>query len=357
MKNVPDQHLLDQALLKATRNNEAAAVRALISVGANPEAVDDLGETAICIAARCADVECVAMLLDGGADINRRLPGGRLDGRRAHATYSLPATALNSAIQMLDFDKAEFLLDRGADPRQTDSAGRTALQTLINAACPRSANEALHVHARRLISRMVKHGADLDEAAPGTSTPLALALDGDAPAATIDLLLDLGADPEVVTGGIALIHRPWRKARLKEMRALVRAGADINMRDHAGAPPVFYAEHVNVLDAIVELGGDVHARDSQGRNALLNYFCKVMGSSTIDAQVVHALLDYGVDPEAKDMAGMSAASSVLNVDRTLAANALHQALRSYKRDAVRHSLARRVRSVVDTAPTRRSLRA
>ncbi|HLH96219.1 MAG TPA: ankyrin repeat domain-containing protein [Xanthobacteraceae bacterium] len=76
------------------------------------------GLTPLIYAARSGCTECVAALLDAGADVNRPSPEG--------------VTPLMVAIDNFAFDTAKLLFERGANPNLWDWWGRTALYVAID---------------------------------------------------------------------------------------------------------------------------------------------------------------------------------------------------------------------------------
>ena len=95
--------------------------------------------------------------------------------------------------------------------------------------------------------------------------------------ATVELLLHLGADPNVAdTGGHTPLYSLANECKVPDaarvVRALVRAGADVNAA--AGVKhctPLHMAArrgNVEVAEALIECGADVEARDSRGDTPL-----------------------------------------------------------------------------------------
>ena len=76
------------------------------------------GMTPLLYAARSGCKDCVAALLDAGADINRPTPDG--------------VTPLIVAMDNFAFDTAKLLFERGANPNLWDWWGRTALYTAVD---------------------------------------------------------------------------------------------------------------------------------------------------------------------------------------------------------------------------------
>src|SRR5574337_1188586 len=66
------------ALVRAAAGGDVRSVKRLLEAGADPNAADADGRTAVTHAAYGGHAEVVRMLLDGGADVDRRdaLPGG-----------------------------------------------------------------------------------------------------------------------------------------------------------------------------------------------------------------------------------------------------------------------------------------
>jgi hypothetical protein len=106
---------LNDQLIQAARDGDTAAVRQLLDKGANIEAKDKDGETALIVAAWWATTDVVRLLLAKGANIEAK------------------NTALIVAAVMGKTEVVKLLLARGANIEGKDNYGQTALNLAIEA--------------------------------------------------------------------------------------------------------------------------------------------------------------------------------------------------------------------------------
>jgi ankyrin repeat protein len=120
--NATDPRTGSTALHEAVRNNQAAALRALVAASANANVADSGGNTPLLEAVSRAQLDCVRALLPV-SDLS-----ARSDGR----------TALHLAVAAGDVDVFELLLPRflqDVDARTRRSEGVTSDQTALHLAC------------------------------------------------------------------------------------------------------------------------------------------------------------------------------------------------------------------------------
>src|SRR5206468_12359179 len=101
----------DSSLLDIIHQGDTGALKAALASGADPNAKDDSGATALMHAAAYASVADVRMLLDAGSQVN--------------ASNAFGSTALMWAAS--DPAKVKLLLDRGALPNARATDRTTAL--------------------------------------------------------------------------------------------------------------------------------------------------------------------------------------------------------------------------------------
>jgi ankyrin repeat protein len=304
----------ETALIWATSNDHAGAVKVLLAAGADANArstpakyarpnagLTRLGKgswTPLMYAARDGAMNAAKVLLDSGADIDAVDPDG--------------TTALVLAIINYHFDFASMLIDHKANPNLADTTGMAALFAAVDMSSlpwmfgrpERPA--ASKVPAIDLIEQLLKNGADPnatltavqiqrahtdgDPAVAAGATPfLRAAKASDVP--VMKLLLKYGADPKLLlkNGNNALMlaaglgYRDGNmavptkdKGTPEEVMAAIQvcldSGLDINAPGANGNSALFSAATVrgelSVVRYLVEHGADVNLKNTRGQTVL-----------------------------------------------------------------------------------------
>ena len=234
-------------LMGAARGSQVELIEWLLKEGADPNAVNRNGWTALMEAAELenTDGEIIAMLIEAGAKVNARCAEGK--------------TALMCALMWAPPATIRQLLDLGADVRMKDEDGSTALML------------AVEESSVEVVAMLVEAVAKVDATNAEGKSALMWAAKFARPAA-VRLLLDQGAD-----------------VRMKD-----KAGSTVLMIAAQG-----YSEEsrVEVVAMLVEAGAKVNARGAEGKTALMYAAKKSMPG------VVRQLLDLGADAQLKDKAG------------------------------------------------------
>ena len=224
----------DTGLLDAVRNDDSRAVGALLKAGADPNAHDDIGATALMYAAALSSFDCLRVLLDGGADVNALTNGG--------------ATALMCATG--DATKVRLLLDRGAAPNARLRDGTTALVT----AARRGNLEAI----RLLLAR----GSD-PKSAPNEKAEL-LRIVSDEHPETRQMLAEAGIElKDLAQSGVPTLAS-YPVSNPGAIRALLDMGADPNPRGRFPfvAVAAFHGQ-VDTTRLLTERGANLNAKSPQ----------------------------------------------------------------------------------------------
>ncbi len=304
--NAGESSFGETALIWAAGEDHADAIRALVAGGADPNGrskvldVPDMkwqqvgmvstrlpvgGWTALMYAARQDSQAAVKALVESGANFNAQDPDG--------------STALELAIINTHYDLAALLLDAGADPNVADSTGMGALYTAVDMVdagrlIGRPKVPSLDkLHAIDVVRLTLEHGADpnarlksrifgrhhdfSDFALGAGTTPLMRAAKGH-DIELMRLLIDAGADPKATMddgGNLVFAMASARSARSDEdaaaeseaLRFVLDTGADINGAGPKGQTPLHAAARAGnekLVSLLVTNGARLDARDADG---------------------------------------------------------------------------------------------
>jgi uncharacterized protein len=190
------------ALADAMEQRDTAGVRRLLETGADVNAAQVDGTTALHWAAYHDDTEAVALLVRGGANVN------------AVNRYGVPP--LTQACTNGNAAMVELLLEAGADANATLKGGESALMLAA-----RSGN----VEA---VKALLARGARLESPERLGQTALMWAA-AEGHTAVVRALIDAGADLNAtLDSGFQAFHFAVRGGHLDTVRAFLAAGADVN---------------------------------------------------------------------------------------------------------------------------------
>ncbi len=224
----PTRSGADAALLAAARNGDTAGVRQALADGADVEAADDLGRTALVQAAYGNHLEIARILVRADADVNH------LDAS-TQSPYLIATSEVGDDPRLLD-----LLLSHGANLRAKDSYNGTGLIRAADRGFP------------RIVDRLLEAGIEIDHVNRLGWTALHEAVvlgDGsERYQRVVRLLVDSGADPLLPTQSDGVRPRAHAQARgFTRIDALVRSAAegltpDRRLLRHARAGSVVAAE-------------------------------------------------------------------------------------------------------------------
>ena len=298
------------ALHWATYNDDLQTTELLLQAGANVKVVNRYGVTPLTLACTNGNGAIVELLLKGGADPNAPLPGGETPLMTAARTGALPAV--------------KALLSHGASvDAKDDRRGQTALiwaaaeghaavvQSLIEAGADfrtylQSGFTPLLFAARdgraEVVRVLLKAGADVNETIPAGkrigyggrippvgSGPLLLAVTN-AHFELASQLLDAGADPNADLTGYTVLHT---------LAAVRNPGVGDNDPAPEGSGTMSSLE---LLKKLAARGANLNARMTKKAN-LNNTRLNEIGATpfllaalTADAELMRTLAKLGADP-------------------------------------------------------------
>lgn len=206
----------DLRLVNAAKNQDTAAVQALLKEGAAVNASQPDGVTALHWAAVANDLQMADLLISSGAQVN--------------AADSYGVTPLSLACTNRSTPFVEKLLKAGASPNAAQTSGETVLMTCAYAG------------ALDAVKALLASGADANakESSRGQTALMWAAAQGHTD--VVRELIQHGADVHArsTTGYTALLLAA-REACLDTTEALLAAGADINEAAKDGTTALFIA--------------------------------------------------------------------------------------------------------------------
>ena len=229
--------VLAATIQDAAKSGDIAALKQLIAAGANVNAKDQYGGTALMYAAIHDNAAAVDLLLNNHADIN--------------ATTGDGVTALELAAHYGDAQAARQLVTRGANVNLRAGDGSTAL------------HQAARGGSLEIIRLLVEHGANLNAAEHEGFTPLQYAA---AKGATpiVDYLLTKGANPNAMNHSVRPPHSAlglaaWnRYTNETDYRAVIKSLLHHGARDQwLSAVPGFDPYGVQGLMLSESTGGEI----------------------------------------------------------------------------------------------------
>ena len=297
---------LNQALIAEAYRRNIIHVAGLLAQGADPNASDKTGVPVLFYAVAVRDnLPVIILLLGKGANVNARDPRGN--------------TALPEAVQLKADPTVLLLLKHKADPNVRNGAGFTPL----GIATAESSAAIMHL--------LLAYGADPNAPQRGDVTPLIMAVSLGNPEA-VHLLVEAGA---VVNPGTA-IHLGANGGRISPLSVTVASrglrreaillelldhGADVNVRDAKGNPPLMVSVSRRDLAGVrllLEHGAKVNAQDKLGRSALM------VAAAQGNAAMVRLLLANGATINSRDAQGFSPLLLAVCYDHAEVARALLQ---------------------------------
>jgi ankyrin repeat protein len=271
-------------LFMACTNGNASIIGALLSAGADANAVNANGTTALMTAASSGSVDAVKLLLDRGADVKAK--------ERIHGQTALMfAAALNRR------DVVNLLTARGAEPnvmtevrpvarvrfdqdgnivedRAGAAAGGRGAARPAGAEAQAKADEAGDAQAAAAAMKTATEAlqSDLDVLARGMGlkgSELRLAKPK-ARATDVATRAPRRVGPEMI-GGMTALHYAAREGHLEAVRALVEAGVDLNLVNGDKFTPLVMAitnGHFELAKYLLDHGADPKPASLSGMTAL-----------------------------------------------------------------------------------------
>jgi ankyrin repeat protein len=275
-------------LLTSIRNNDIALVASLLDKGASASVVDEDSANTLMYAALYSTPDCMRLLLKKGADPNARNKIGE--------------TAIMWCSH--DLEKTKLLLDNKASLNIQTKRGNTPL--LI--AC-------VGENQQDIIRLLLDRGADpLARNQMGATALMRVALFGDTAIARgflnkgVDINAKTKESETALFGAVKCVNKTM-------VHWLLNNGADANLMDNYKALPLAYAvvvDEITLVDALLGKTKEINNPDIDGMTLLM----WATYNENDNPRVIQALLDRGALINLKDKNGATALTWALKKGNT-----------------------------------------
>ena len=307
------------AIVWAASNGHLSIVSMLLERGANINAQDDKGWTALSEASYTGHINVVEFLLKNKAST---LPstGWVTETKHGNAVFWCVESAFNSYNEKIEIVK--LLLKHNAEP---EGMNHEKLDTLgiAKARNYKEIVDLLEKYAKERLKKLNEYGLleaikarDIKKVReylgkkvnPNLLLPNGESILNRAVAMQnfeiVSLLVENGANPSTQNElGTSALMEAMRHNNLAISKFLLQHGANVNQEDNQGRNVLFYAvqnNDINMIIAILNVGVNIHARDNYGETPLL--YAIRLGNMP----AVELLLSKGADVSASDRTGNTA---------------------------------------------------
>ena len=266
-------------IFEAVKNNSIKEVRSLLDQKADPNSVDEDGDHLLMYAALYSSVDCMALLIEKGSNVN--------------AKNKLDETTLMWAVH--DLAKMKLLIQHGADVNAKAKTGNTPLliaavghgkYETVKLLIDKGAN-ALAVNERKenaliraalfgdtaTISLLLNKGIAIDALTADSLTAL-LNATFNVNTPVVIQLLERGADPDLVGAfGLTALSSAVTYNDLVSVKAILKKAKKIDLKGIRGITPLMWAaynehDNVDIIKAMLDKGADVNIKADDGSTAL-----------------------------------------------------------------------------------------
>ncbi|OGF64548.1 MAG: hypothetical protein A2Y62_06930 [Candidatus Fischerbacteria bacterium RBG_13_37_8] len=232
-------------VIDAIKRGSVADLKKLAAEGVEMNVADEQGVTYLILAVRMGNKEIVKVLVDAGADVN--------------AKDMLGYTALGWAVDNNVLDIVKILIGAGASAQ--GKGGNSQQSAILSAACNGRVS---------LFRDLLNTGVDLSKAgdARGFTPIVCAARNGNLE--IVNMIIEKKAEIDIrnMDGRAALAE----SSKPEITRALLKAGANIELKDYTGATPLLYAawkRSDEVLKELIDAGAEVNVKDNRGRTPVM----------------------------------------------------------------------------------------
>jgi len=258
-------------------SDDLEAAQVLLKHGADINAGDTEGGTALHSTAHLGNMKGMPWLIARGADVNRRKKDG--------------STPLIIALRNQRFPAARYLLEHRADVNYRDDRGQTPL------------HYAARYGRKDIVEMLLNKDADITVRGGNGRTAMGIAKQRGY-TEIVELLSkrvkQLDPKKEIMT-----IFDYAAIGDTEKMKSLIATGQDVNTKPKSGVVPLIWASltgHREIAELLIQNGADVNYHNPSGLGGTPLIIASVAGNK----EIVELLLANGADSSVKNNAGKTA---------------------------------------------------
>lgn len=265
------------------------AVNLLLVRGSDPDAMDEVGYTALHLCAERGYIDLIYLLVKHGARVCFTEMTADEKSLGNPPRVSLADEPLRLAIKNSHYECAEMLLKNGADPN-----ARYFLGAEINLISP------LNI---KFLELLLRHGADPDSRDRSGLTPLMKACRHPQGLQAAKLLIDYGADVNAMTperhDNRTVLHYAVLSGNIETVKLVLNQGARVVFpADYQKPTPLDFAilrDNVEMVKLLIDSGADVNTG-----SPIIGCPLHIALSEKVEnkKEITRLLLDSGADPNA-----------------------------------------------------------
>ncbi len=238
--------------VNVVKSNRKELMELFLSLGADPNGKDKIGNRALCYVMTFNNIETVKLLLDNGAQINYKV--AELEDSDGCYNDGIGPPLLLAVNRNKNVDMAKLLISRGADINVKDCHGRTAIFYAVDY----NYTELAHI--------LLDMGAEVNIRDCDGKTPIFNVRN---PELAKSLVIK-GADVNVrdCVNDTAFSYAV-RYGRYDIARFLIEKGAEVNTTNKLGMTPLHYVCNFRLAQYLLDHGLDVNAKNYNGNTPLL----------------------------------------------------------------------------------------
>ena len=253
-------------LLLACSTAQAEAVGILLKSNANPNVTDIDGTSLHAAVNGDCRKETLQEIINYGADVNAVNNRGR--------------TALLLSCSYRQMDSVKVLLGAGADPTIADDEGLSCLHAAIDGQC-----------SKDTLQELTDHGSHIDVTRQdGTNALLRACRTGQSD--SVRFLLQAGADVNIAKpdGNTSLHEAVHGKCSTGTLQSIIERGMDVNALNNRGETALLCAcrsAQNESIKLLLEMGADPNIRDAEGCTSLQVAVYGCCTNETLQNIIVH----------------------------------------------------------------------